>query len=35
MPKAQIVEPVQRMTRTQYRAWAERQASGRFQHVAE
>jgi Uma2 family endonuclease len=33
MPKAQIVEPVQRMTRVQYRAWAEGQASGRFERI--
>src|SRR3974390_2147039 len=33
MPKAQIVEPVQRMTRAQYRAWAGRQAAGRFERI--
>lgn len=33
MPKAQIVEPVEHMTRAQYRAWAGRQASGRFERI--
>jgi Uma2 family endonuclease len=33
MAKAQIVEPVQRMTRAQYRAWSESQSSGRFERI--
>jgi Uma2 family endonuclease len=33
MAKAQIVEPCQRMTRAEYRAWAERQPSGRFERI--
>ncbi len=33
MAKAQIVEPCQRMTRTEYRAWSERQPTGRFERI--
>jgi Uma2 family endonuclease len=33
MPKAQMIEPVQSMTRTEYRAWAERQPVGRFERI--
>jgi Uma2 family endonuclease len=33
MAKAQIVEPCQRMTRAEYRAWAERQPLGRFERI--
>lgn len=33
MPKAQIAEPCQRMTRTEYRAWSERQPRGRFERI--
>jgi Uma2 family endonuclease len=33
MAKVQIVEPCQRMTRAEYRAWAERQPSGRFERI--
>jgi Uma2 family endonuclease len=33
MAKAHIVEPCQRMTRAEYRAWAERQPSRRFERI--
>ncbi|HET7879740.1 MAG TPA: Uma2 family endonuclease [Acetobacteraceae bacterium] len=33
MPKAQTIEPVQSMTREEYRAWAERQPVGRFERI--
>ena len=33
MAKAQIAEPCQRMTRSEYRAWAERQPAGRFERI--
>ncbi len=33
MPKTQIIEPCDRMTRTEYRAWAERQPNGRFERI--
>jgi Uma2 family endonuclease len=33
MAKVQIVEPCQRMTRAEYRAWAERQPRGRFERI--
>jgi len=33
MAKAQIAEPCQRMTRSEYRAWAEAQPRGRFERV--
>lgn len=33
MARALIVEPCQRMTRTEYRAWAERQPSRRFERI--
>jgi Uma2 family endonuclease len=33
MAKAHIVEPCQRMTRSEYRAWAEQQSSGRFERI--
>jgi Uma2 family endonuclease len=33
MSKAQIIEPVQTMTRTEYRAWSERQPNGRFERI--
>ena len=33
MAKAQIVEPVQSMTRAEYRAWSERQPVGRFERI--
>jgi Uma2 family endonuclease len=33
MAKAQIVEPCQRMTRSEYRAWSESQPSGRFERI--
>jgi len=33
MAKAPIVEPCQRMTRSEYRAWSENQPSGRFERI--
>jgi Uma2 family endonuclease len=33
MAKAHIVEPVQSMTRAEYRAWSERQTVGRFERI--
>jgi Uma2 family endonuclease len=33
MAKAEIAEPCQRMTRSEYRAWAERQPAGRFERI--
>jgi Uma2 family endonuclease len=33
MPKAQMIEPVQCMTREEYRAWVERQPIGRFERI--
>jgi Uma2 family endonuclease len=33
MPKAQIIEPCERMTRTEYKAWRERQPHGRFERI--
>jgi len=33
MPKAQIVEPSERMTRAEYRAWADQQLHGRFERI--
>lgn len=33
MPKAQIIEPCDRMTRTEYRAWVEQQPRGRFERI--
>ncbi len=33
MAKTQIVEPCQRMTRSEYRAWSEQQPSGRFERI--
>ncbi len=33
MAKAQIAEPCQRMTRSEYRAWTERQSIGRFERI--
>jgi Uma2 family endonuclease len=33
MAKAQIGEPVQSMTRAEYRAWSERQTGGRFERI--
>jgi len=33
MPKAHIVEPCQRMTRTEYRGWSEQQSRGRFERI--
>jgi Uma2 family endonuclease len=33
MPKAQIVEPCERMRREEYRAWAEQQPNGRFERI--
>lgn len=33
MAKAHVVEPCQRMTRPEYRAWAQQQSSGRFERI--
>jgi Uma2 family endonuclease len=33
VPKAQIIEPCDRMTRTEYRVWAEQQPYGRFERI--
>jgi Uma2 family endonuclease len=33
MAKAQIIEPCQRMTRSQYRVWAAQQPSGRYERI--
>jgi Uma2 family endonuclease len=33
MAKAQIAEPCERMTRSEYRVWAERQPTGRFERI--
>lgn len=33
MAKAQIVEPCQRMTRSEYKAWSEQQPVGRFERI--
>ncbi len=33
MAKAQIVEPRQRMTRSEYRTWSEQQPSGHFERI--
>jgi Uma2 family endonuclease len=33
MAKAQVAEPCQRMTRPEYRAWAEQQPTGRFERI--
>lgn len=33
MAKAQIVEPCERMTRSEYRAWSERQPTGQFERI--
>ena len=33
MARARIAEPCQRMTRPEYRAWAERQPAGRFERI--
>lgn len=33
MPKAQIIEPCERMTRAEYRGWAAQQPHGRFERI--
>jgi Uma2 family endonuclease len=33
MHKAQVIEPVQRMTRAEYQAWSEQQPLGRFERI--
>ncbi len=33
MPKPQIIEPCDRMTRVEYRAWVEQQPNGRFERI--